>query len=391
MSPGLRLWAIAGLLGVGAACLRQHGDRHLWLSPAPELAASAHPAAQAGPVPPTVSVIYVTDRAPLPDGALDRAYGWARGDAVQVGEAEITFGEEQTAEDLYARTTTPGVARRWPVRTTAVEVRGSRADGASAGEAGVLPTLVRERIEAGGTADVFLTIHGIATGFGASLQPAAELWHHLGRRGVPIAYSWPTGMGGWVANAYGYERESGEFTVPHLMHTLRALAAMPEVRRIHLIAHSMGNTVLLDTLRLLKLTLAAQGVDAQATMKLGTVVLAAPDIGADVFRNRVVEEGITTLPERMVLYVSDRDKALSASSWMHGGRRIGTSTAVQLTHFALDDPQGGQVEIVDCAADRRGGSHDYYLTNPAVLADVVQVLDDASAGQGRQDVSGAGR
>lgn len=367
MRSVFRVGAVVGLLALGSACLRQHGEKHQWLSTAPELATDAHPAALAGPVEPAVEVLYVTNRAPLESDDPGRSYGWERGASVRVGVARVAFGRDATPEALLARTTTPGTSSRWPVTAEHVEDRGSLADG-------VLEALVRERMGPDAPGDVLLTVHGIATGFGGSLHPVSEIWHHLGRQGVPIAYSWPTGTKGWVANAYGYERESGEFTVPHLMDTLRRLAAMPQVRRIHLVAHSMGNTVLLDTLRLLKLTLASEGLDAHETLKLHTVVLAAPDIGADVFRNRVVEEGITAVPQRTVLYVSDKDKALSASSWMHGGRRIGTSTAVQLTHFAIDGAGVSQVEVVDCARHRRGGSHDYYLTNPTVFGDVLGVL-----------------
>ena len=35
----------------------------------------------------------------------------------------------------------------------------------------------------------------------------AELWHFLGRQGVPILYTWPAGFGG--LRGYTRDRESG--------------------------------------------------------------------------------------------------------------------------------------------------------------------------------------
>ena len=35
----------------------------------------------------------------------------------------------------------------------------------------------------------------------------AELWHFLGREGVPIAYTWPAGHPG-LLRGYNYDRES---------------------------------------------------------------------------------------------------------------------------------------------------------------------------------------
>ncbi len=44
-----------------------------------------------------------------------------------------------------------------------------------------------------------------------ALVAAGEFWHFLGREGVPIIYTWPSGAGG--LNFYTADRESGEFTI----------------------------------------------------------------------------------------------------------------------------------------------------------------------------------
>ncbi len=39
--------------------------------------------------------------------------------------------------------------------------------------------------------EVFLDVHGVATGFDDAVLDLASIWHFLGREGVPIAYTWP--------------------------------------------------------------------------------------------------------------------------------------------------------------------------------------------------------
>ena len=75
----------------------------------------------------------------------------------------------------------------------------------------------------------------------------AELWHFLGREGLPIIYTWPAGYPGIFG--YTYDRESSEFTVFHLKQAIRWLAKLPEVENIHLLAHSRGTDVTVSAVR----------------------------------------------------------------------------------------------------------------------------------------------
>ena len=96
--------------------------------------------------------------------------------------------------------------------------------------------------------DVYVFVHGYNNDFQNSVVTIAQLWHFLGRQGVPIAYSWPAGHGG-LLRGYTYDRESGVFTVYHLKQMLRVIAACPDVRKAHLIAHSRRTAVLTSALR----------------------------------------------------------------------------------------------------------------------------------------------
>jgi esterase/lipase superfamily enzyme len=59
------------------------------------------------------------------------------------------------------------------------------------------------RLELSDTGDVIVFIRGFNTTFEKAALVHAEVWHSLGRRGVPIVYSWPAathGIWGYVAD-----------------------------------------------------------------------------------------------------------------------------------------------------------------------------------------------
>jgi hypothetical protein len=53
-------------------------------------------------------------------------------------------------------------------------------------------------------------------------------------------------------------------------------------------------------------------------LKLGTLVLAAPDIDVDVIIQKFVNMRLGQVPEVFAMYVCSRDKALGFSSWLAG-------------------------------------------------------------------------
>src|SRR5262249_42569188 len=136
--------------------------------------------------------------------------------------------------------------------------------------------------------DVYIFVHGFNNTFDDAVFRAAEVWHFMGRVGVPIAYTWPAGLGG--IRGYAYDRESGEFTVGHLREFIRSVATCPGVERVHLVAHSLGVHVTISALLELHLIYAAQGKSTKCELKLENLVLAAPDVDEELFMQRFVGE-----------------------------------------------------------------------------------------------------
>jgi len=152
-----------------------HGHPHATLVPAPNLT-EAEVLVKEGPR--AVDLLYVTDRRDLNAKKPSRSYGFDRGVAVRVGTARVVFGGPGDELALRERTTTPGRRSGWPLSVDEIYEHGILGDGSLAAQ-------VQARLEALGSGDVYLSIHGIGAGFADSLYDHAQIWHHLGRPGVP--------------------------------------------------------------------------------------------------------------------------------------------------------------------------------------------------------------
>lgn len=107
-------------------------------------------------------------------------------------------------------------------------------------------------------------------------------------------------------------------------------------------------------------------------------MLAAPDLDLDVVQRRVSAERLPLVPERMTVYVSPIDRAMSIAEWLFGGTpRLGQLQPEDLTPEQVNAlGQYGQIQIVDVRAHTDWLGHDYFYTNPAVSSDLILLLRD---------------
>jgi esterase/lipase superfamily enzyme len=357
-------------------------------------------------------VMYVTDRAPEPKSTPDNAeYGHKRSRSVAFGVATVEFGKDVSWDQLVAASKTQKRAVKLPIQVigakeicrfpptpkTLVEIPSPLASTQQGdAPAATRPTtqseteteeethdaMVRARAELSArlkdcpVKDVYVFVHGVKTGFKGSTQTAAELWHFLGRQGVAVAYSWPAGGKG-ILRGYNYDYNSSEFTVYHLKETLRAIAGCPDVRKVHIIAHSRGTDVTVTALRELHLEIAGGGRrSTREELKLGNVVLAAPDLDMDVVIQRAATARLGKVPERSVVYICDQDEALALSRFLFGGMRFGK---LQPEIFSKEELQAlrtnSHLSIVDARVSKPGSfGHNYFYSNPAVSSDLILLL-----------------
>ena len=345
---------------------------------------------------PDSPILYATDRAVESGGDKNPVYGYGRANSLAFGVANVSLNPHPTWKELIEDTTGPKRSKAYELKLAGVHETGHikpHLDQVMVSERGLeitkavaeeivqqrsqLYDLLESRLAQSARKDVYIYVHGYNNSFENGVFRAAEIWHFMGRVGVPIAYSWPAGSGG--LRGYAYDRESGEFTVSHLRHFIKTVAACPEVERVHLIAHSRGADVTISALRELHLSFLAQGKSTQKELKLENLVLAAPDIDEDVFKQRFVAENLLNAARRTTIYVSNSDRAIETADLIfHSRQRLGSlgikDFSPKMRKALTKSPN---VQFIECKLTTWAINHDYVFSHPAALSDLILVLRDS--------------
>ncbi len=365
---GLRWLAVAAgvaaLLGACAPGERLAGGEGPALAP---LAARTVPpvGAEAG------AIFYVTDRSPATGG-----YGHGRSTSMAFGAVGVAPG----GGGGTVRVGRPEEAVRFPMTPVPFSRRGGFAvpepEAARAyrvaGEA--FKAAVAAALKARDQHDVILFVHGYRNTFEDSVATMSGIWESAGRTGLPIAYSWPAGNPG----PFGYftDRESGDFSIFHLKQTLRLLAAVEGLDHIQLVAHSRGTDVATSALREMVIAARASGRDPRDVLKIDNLILAAPDLDFGVVSQRLIAEQFGPAFECITVYMNPYGGALGFAQTLMSGTRFGRLSYAELPETEREIfRQIGNVYFIDVSSVARRTSHDYFRTNPPVMADIVTVLN----------------
>ena len=201
---------------------------------------------------------------------------------------------------------------------------------------------------------VLLFIHGYDFEFDEAVLWTAELKRYVEFDGPVVVYDWAS-RGDVLA--YREDEQAVERSVPRLEGFLRELRREMGDIRIDLLAHSIGNRLLLNAL-----LPAAQHHSGAPLFR--NLILAAPDVASDQFVDQIA--GVSKLAQRTTLYVSSADRALLASQRLHQDLRAGRDLILVRGVDTVD------VSPVDTTRTR----HSYYIENRWVLNDIYQLLRD---------------
>lgn len=341
----------------------------------------------------SLDMLYITDRRMEPKPGRPVWYGYQRSPELSFGLAEVRFGTDLTWEQLVELTSTEKRTKAIPIsigevreleRLPSAVRRVTMVDGVAVEnpedverrklQAQTFYDLLGSMLARTESGDVYLFVHGYHNNFDDALYPMAQMWHFAGRRGVPIVFSWPAGAPG-LLRGYTRDRESGEYAVYHLKNVIRAIAASPDVERLHLIGHSRGTDVLTSAIRELYIAETAAGRKTTESLKLHTIMLAAPDLDAEVVAMRIGAEELHNAADRFTVYVSPNDEAIGIADFLfRSQRRIGQIryedfSEVQRERLALF---GGAFVSVTAPTTEHG--HSYFYNQPQVSSDVLLML-----------------
>lgn len=211
-----------------------------------------------------------------------------------------------------------------------------------------------------------LYIHGFRTTFRKAALGAARLRVDLDLDAEVAFFSWPSlghipGYPADEATIEASELRIGEFLVD--------FAARTGADKVHVVAHSMGNRALLKAVD----RIAGRAADALAG-RLDQVILAAPDVDSDVFRD--FSPAYAKVASRTTLYVSAHDRPLGTSGFVHAYPRAGYAPPITIC------PGIDTIDVSDLDLGFVG--HGYFLDSVDVMSDMSTLMVHGSAPSDRR-------
>ncbi len=216
---------------------------------------------------------------------------------------------------------------------------------------------MRSQLAGSGSDEAFVFVHGFNVTFADAARRTAQIAHDMSFDGLPILYSWPS-----QGNMLGYLADGAvvQLSGRLLSEFLEQVVADSGARRIHLVAHSMGNRALTEALELFALRHKGE------PPAFDQVLFTAPDLDAGLFANMV--ETIRPAVTRMTLYTSKNDWALRVSNQLNGGApRAGEGADGVLMPRVVDS-----IDMSVLGEDML--AHSYFADDTSALTDILSLF-----------------
>jgi esterase/lipase superfamily enzyme len=205
---------------------------------------------------------------------------------------------------------------------------------------------------------ILVYVHGYNMGFAETAMRTAQLAYDLDFPGMPFFFSWPS-----AGQVTGYLRdtESAQLSEDAFDQVLDDLSQLP-AGEIYLVAHSMGSRLVGQALR-------ARIDKGKTTARVRELLLAAPDINADLFRTAIAPRLKAMQGTQTTVYASSSDLALMASKAVHGYRRVGETAGGVFVYPGFDTVDASAASLA-----MRAFGHSYLTDSASVLNDIKSLL-----------------
>ena len=213
-----------------------------------------------------------------------------------------------------------------------------------------------------GRGSLLIFLHGYRVTFEEAARRAAQFAYDLNFKGAVLLFSWPS-LG--RAFAYGADEERSALSSEPFNALLKILEHGPW-DKVHIVAHSMGNRVLVSAL----------ADHPPPTLQLGQIVFVAADVSIGVFERKFPR--LATLGTLKTSYVSKADRALALSSWLHKMPRIGT-----YDEFPYAPPGLETIDATNVDSSLISMGHSYFGDKRSVVSDLQYLLNQGLAAGSR--------
>jgi esterase/lipase superfamily enzyme len=274
-----------------------------------------------------VDILVATTRAPVlePPGVM---FGGSRGRGLNFADIVVSIPPDSARQpgEMQLPASAPGNPER-----EFVTLRADRMDLAQA------RANFNSRIRRTPGRRVLIFVHGFNTRFEEAVYRFAQIVHDARVDVAPVLFTWPSG--GNVTD-YVYDRDTALYSRDALEALVQALVTDPSVDSISILAHSMGNYLVMESLRQMSIR------DRGLSPKIRDVMMAAPDIDIDVFRRQIAEIDAGPRPAYFTLFLSRDDRALSISSFLaRDSTRLGALDPTREPYRSILEQ--GRVQVVD--------------------------------------------
>ncbi len=297
-----------------------------------------------------VKIYYATDRARTGSTEAAEFYGGYRNTELEMGSAEVTIPAAHKPGQLEK----PSI---WSFEISADPEHHVILQSVTPGTPESVFAAMRADQGQSGSDEAFVFVHGYNVTFENAARRTAQMAFDMNFTGLPILYSWPS-----AGSVMSYISDTAAVNLSgrRLTHFLDDVAAKSGAKRIHLVAHSMGNRALTDALELFALRHAGE------KPAFDQVLFTAPDLDAGLFAE--MAKTIRPVANRMTLYASDKDWALAVSRKLHGD----APRAGQGGEGVLRAAEFDTVDMTQIGDDML--AHSYFANNPSALSDILALF-----------------
>ncbi|MER9702216.1 alpha/beta hydrolase [Mesorhizobium sp. M0146] len=218
---------------------------------------------------------------------------------------------------------------------------------------------LRESLASADERDALIFVHGYNVSFEDAARRAAQICVDLKFRGRALMYSWASAAD---PKRYTVDEDTIDWSRKYFEDFFQLALAEIGARDVHVVAHSMGNRALMNTLERLDLNKLPSGA-----ARLCQVIFAAPDIGRDRFVQ--LAEAFRGHAQRCTLYASSRDVALKVSRAVHGYPRAGEAGTSLVVVDGVDTIDASRVDT-----SLVGLHHSYFGSKRSVLGDIFDLI-----------------
>jgi esterase/lipase superfamily enzyme len=214
-------------------------------------------------------------------------------------------------------------------------------------------TKLSQAVTNDGRGNLLVFLHGYNVIFEEAARRAAQLSYDMKFQGAVVLYSWPS-----LGTTLGYlaDEERAALSAASFVEFLRILEGGPW-EQIHIVAHSMGNRVVVLGL----------ADNSPPPLPVGQIVFVAADIYVEMFEQKFPKmNGIGRLKTS---YASRTDRALQISSLLHRAPRIGITHGEPFTTPGMETIDASTVDTSLLSV-----GHSYFGDKRTVITDLGYLL-----------------